>query len=300
MGFRAAIRRGDPAGGTATGGSVETAVEPPFSAGHERAEEVFRSRLRGHPHLTDRESRLCELIEYFGWETGHKAQYATPWFYEDDPRARGYEKALGVDNMTFQILHMYSLFNRMDPERHDFFWIYDGILERLEALGGPEAVWALDFGTGLGQIGLSMALAGYRTVQSDRVTEFLSFISFLAKNRGVEPVLHHAPTDHSFFDPSSQEGPCGLVVEWSAFEHVADTIPALEQITSSLVPGGMFVTTTFCKDWTPELLEHYRRDSQDDEIADQYLSGKPDEWLRERFEVLSPPNTIAKVLVLRG
>jgi hypothetical protein len=80
---------------------------------------------------------------------------------------------------------------------------------------------------------------------------------------------------------------------------VADTIGALEQITAGLVRGGLFVTTTFCKDWTPELLEHYRRDSQDEEIAEQYLSGKPDAWLRERFEILSPPSTIAKVLVRR-
>ena len=149
-----------------------------FSSGHDRAAEVFARRLRAHPHLEERESRLCELIEYFGWETGHRAQFATPWFYEDDPRARGYEKALGVDNMTFQILHMYSLFNRMDPERHDFSWIYDGVLERLEALGGVERVSVLDFGTGLGQIGLSLCLAGYRTVMSDRVPDFLKFVAF--------------------------------------------------------------------------------------------------------------------------
>lgn len=258
---------------------------------------MFARGLRSHPHLEDRESRLCELIEYFGWETGHRAQFAGPWFYEDDPRARGYEKALGVDNMTFQILHMYSLFNRMDPARHDLYWIYDGILERLQALGGPERLSVLDFGAGLGQIGLSFCLAGHRTVMSDRVPEFLKFIAFLARTRALEPIIHEAGTDQTFYDTAADGRPFGLVVEWSAFEHVADTIGALEKITAGLVPGGMFVTTTFCKDWTPELLEHYRRDSQDDGIADQYLSGEPDAWLRERFEILSPPNTIAKVLV---
>jgi 2-polyprenyl-3-methyl-5-hydroxy-6-metoxy-1,4-benzoquinol methylase len=201
--------------------------------------------------------------------------------------------------MTFQILHMYSLFNRMDPARQDLYWIYDGILERLEALGGRERVSVLDFGTGLGQIGLSFCLAGYRTVMSDRVPDFLRFVAFLARIRGLEPVLHEAGTDHTFYDTATDERPFGLVVEWSAFEHVADTIGALEQITAGLVRGGLFVTTTFCKDWTPELLEHYRRDSQDEEIAEQYLSGKPDAWLRERFEILSPPSTIAKVLVRR-
>ncbi len=271
-----------------------------FSTGHERAANVFANALRAHPHLSDRESRLCELIEYFGWETGHRAQFATPWFYEDDPRARGYEKALGVDNMTFQILHMYGLFNRMDPERPDFYWLYDGIVERLEALGGPGELSVLDFGTGLGQIGLAMCTAGHRTVMSDRVPDFLKFVEFLARIRKLEPVVHHSETDHSFYDTGADGSPFGLVVEWSAFEHVADAIAALESITAGLVPGGMFVTTTFCKDWTPELLEHYRRDSQDDSIADQYLSGEPDRWLRERFDVVTVPQSIAKVLVRRA
>ena len=60
------------------------------------------------------------------------------------------------------------------------------------------------------------------------------------------------------------------------------------------------MTTTFCKDWTPEEIEHYRRDSFEAEIAEQYLSGEADAWLRERFDVLSPENTIAKVLIKRG
>ena len=250
--------------------------------------------------MSDKESRLCELIEYFGWEIGHRAQFSTPWFYEDDPRKQAYQQALGVEGPTAEVLHMYSLFNRMDPDREDFFWVYDGVLERLEALGGPERVSVLDFGTGLGQIGLSFCFAGYRTVLSDRVPDFLRFVAFLARTRKLEPLLHEATTDRTFFDTAADGHPFGLVVEWSAFEHVADTIAALESITAALVPGGMFVTTTFCKDWTPELLEHYRRDSQDDDIADQYLSGDADAWLQERFDVLSPPKTIAKVLVRKS
>lgn len=273
--------------------------EQPFGATDARASSVFARELRMHPHLSDRESRLCELIEYFGWETGHKGQFTTPWFYEDDPRLPAYEEALGIDHMTFMIMHMYSLFNRMDPDRPDFYWVYDGLLERLEALGGPSELSVLDFGTGLGQIGLSMCIAGYRTVMSDRVAEFLAFAGFLAKNRGLSPVFHHAETDHTFYDTAADGARFGAVIEWSAFEHVANSIAALEKITAALVPGGMFVTTTFCKDWTPELLEHYRRDSQDDAIADQYLSGEPDAWLRERFDVISVPRSIAKVLVKR-
>ena len=87
-------------------------------------------------------------------------------------------------------------------------------------------------------------------------------------------------------------------MEWSTFEHVPDAIGALSRVPGGLVPGGMFVTTTFCKDWTPEEIEHYRRDSFEAEIAEQYLSGEADAWLRERFfDVLSPENTIAKVLI---
>ena len=35
---------------------------------HERAAEVYAGQLRAHPHLTDRESRLNELVEYFGFD----------------------------------------------------------------------------------------------------------------------------------------------------------------------------------------------------------------------------------------
>ena len=260
---------------------------------------MFERKLRAHAHLPDRDSRLCELIEYYGWEIGHRAQFATPWFYWDDERSRFYEQQLGVDGMQFQILHMYSLFNRMDPDRHDFYFLFDGCLDRLEALGGPGEVSVLDFGTGLGQIGLSFALADYRTVLSDRVPDFLDFVRFLARNRGVSPKFHWAETDGTFYDTGADGRSFGLVVEWSAFEHVADTLGALEAITRNLVPGGMFVTTTFKKDWTPEEVAHYRRDSQDESISDQYLDPKIDAWFDERFEVLSPERTIAKVLVRR-
>ena len=307
---RAADRLAPPAAPAAVPPAVAaaaTATPPtptpparPFSPGHDRAEEVFARTLRDHPHLSDRESRLCELVEYFGWEIGQKARYATPWFYEDDPRARRYEDRIGLRGPVYEILHMYSLFNRMDPEREDFFWIYDGVLARLEELGGPDRVSALDFGTGLGQIGLSLAAAGYRTVVSDRVEAFLDFVGWRAANHGLEPVVHRAETEHAYFDTAADGHPFGLVVEWSAFEHVADAIPALETITGGLVPGGLFVTTTFKKDWTPELIEHYRRDSQDDDIADQYFSPEVDAWLDERFEVRSPPRSLAKVLVRRG
>jgi SAM-dependent methyltransferase len=265
---------------------------------HDRAEAMF-ARLRDHEHLPDRESRLCELIEYFGWEIGHRARYAAHWLYQDDPREQRYVQALGVRGKAHSILHQYSLFNRMDPERHDFFWLFDGVLERLERLGGPGRVSALDFGTGLGQIGLSLCAAGYRTVLSDRESEYLRFVRWRAGNHGLEPHVHWAQTDRTYFDTGADGHDFGLVVEWSAFEHVTETIPALEAITARLLPGGMFVTTTFKKEWTPELREHYRRDTDDAAIVEQYMAPEVEAWIDERFDVLAPPRTLARVLVKR-
>jgi hypothetical protein len=132
---------------------------------------------------------------------------------------------------------------------------------------------------------------------SERIPAFCDFIEFLAANRRLKPEIDRSGGD--YYDTAVDPQDFGLVVEWSVFEHVEDTIPALERITGGLVKGGMFVTTTFKKDWTPELVEHYRRDSQDEAIASQYLSPEVEAWLDARVDVVSPPRTIAKVLVKR-
>jgi hypothetical protein len=269
---------------------------------HERAAEVYAGRLRAHPHLTDRESRLNELVEYFGFDIAQKAPYCTPWFYWDDPRRPRYvQEQLGLDPMTFGIMHMYTLFNRLDPDRHDMYYLYDGLVEQLERLGGPGEVAVMDFGSGMGQTGLSFAVAGYDTVFVDVVERYLDYVRFLAGIRDVEPTFVQSSGEQDFYDTQADDDRrYGLIVEWSTFEHVRDAIGALSRVLGGLVPGGMFVTTTFCKDWTPEEIEHYRRDSFEEEIAEQYLSGEADAWLRERFDVLTPRNTIAKVLVKKG
>jgi hypothetical protein len=64
---------------------------------HERAHEIWTRALRAYPDLQDRESRHCELVEYFGWEIGQKAPYCVPWFYEDDPRKERYREQLGLE-----------------------------------------------------------------------------------------------------------------------------------------------------------------------------------------------------------
>jgi 2-polyprenyl-3-methyl-5-hydroxy-6-metoxy-1,4-benzoquinol methylase len=294
-------RQREESGVPAAAPSRSTAEERAFPRDeHERAHETWIRALRAHPDLEDRESRHCELVEYFGWEIGQKAPYCVPWFYEDDPRKERYREQLGLDVVTQGILHMYSLFSRMDPERHDLYWIFDGLLKRLEELGGPEQVSVFDFGCGVAHSGLAFAAAGYRTVCIDVMSEYLDFQRFMADVRGLEPILVKAESEEDFYDTGSDGHQYGLVIDWSSFEHVRDARTAVEALTAGLVPGGYFVTTTFCKDWTPELLEHYRRDSVEEEIFEEYMSPELDGWLRERFDVLSPPNTLAKVLVKKG
>ncbi len=261
---------------------------------------MWRGPLRAHPHLDDRESRLCELVEHLGWEVGQKARYCTPWFFEDDPRFPRYHEQLGLELWQFRLMHQVSLFNRMDPERQDLHWIYDGLVGRLEELGGPERLSVLDFGCGPGLVGLAFACAGYRTVVTEPNPVYCDFQRFMASVRDAQLEVVHVESDREYYDTAADGHPFGLVVDWSAFEHVADVRQALEEITANLVPGGLFVTTTFCKDWTPELVEHYRRDAPEPEIAEQLLSADTDAWIRERFDVLSPPRTLAKVLVRKG
>ena len=83
------------------------------------------------------------------------------------------------------------------------------------------------------------------------------------------------------------------------FEHIYDVIEAVEKITAGLVPGGMFVTTTLCRDWDDEAEAHFRRDTPGRSDHRPGLSPEVDAWLRERFEVLSPAKTLAKVLIKR-
>jgi hypothetical protein len=128
---------------------------------------------------------------------------------------------------------------------------------------------------------------------------FVDFFRFMCDVRNVEPVIVQSEHERDYYESGADGHRYGLVIEWSVFEHIYDVIEAVEKITTGLVPGGMFVTTTLCRDWDDEAEAHFRRDTQDERIIDQVLSGEVDEWLRERFEVLSPAKTLAKVLVKR-
>jgi 2-polyprenyl-3-methyl-5-hydroxy-6-metoxy-1,4-benzoquinol methylase len=291
--FRAAARRVEP---RARGPfDPETDLRPD---GYPRAEAIHE-RLHLYDSLSDYDSRLSELIEYFGWETGHKADACRRWFFGDDPRQQRFLDAMGLSFWEYAVMHQYAQFNRFDPERPDMYWLYDEVVERLDRLGGRDAVWVLDFGCGLGQIGLGFALDGYSVVLSDKQPEQLDFARFLCENRRVAPELHYA-AEGEYFDTGRDGRRFGCVIEWGVLEHIADVVACVDNITSGLVPGGVFVTTTLKRDWTDELKEFYVRDAGDAAQAEQLWSEEVEALLAERFEVVRRPRTLATLLVRRG
>ncbi len=278
--------------------------EPPIS---EQPPEVRYARvdalvpkLHLHREVDDYESRKLELIDYLGWEKGHKADACRRWFFGDDPKHDEFLKRLDISYWEYSVMHQYALFNRFDRHRTDLFWVWDEIMRRLDALGGPSELSVLDFGSGLGQIGLAFTLEGYRTVLAEKVPEQVAFAKFLGEQRGVDLELYQASGDLDYYDTGADGKPFGCVVEWSVFEHVYELKKCTETITRGLVPGGIFVTTTLAKDWTPELREHYIHDAGDEEISDQLFSQEIEDYVAENFDVVSPPDTIAKLLIKKG
>jgi SAM-dependent methyltransferase len=263
---------------------------------HTRAETIYR-RLRRFPELDDYDSRLLELIDYFGWEIGHKAAACRRWFYADDPALPGYLETLGLTYEQYAILHQYAAFNRLDPAREDMFYIYDWIAGRLDRIGGAPSV--LDFGAGLGQIGLAFALDGYDVTLAEKAPERAAFARHLFRARRLEPQLYVASRDDDYFDTGSDGRRFGCVIEWSVLEHISSPRQCVETITAGLIRGGVLVTTTLAVEWTPELQAHYRRDADSAAICDQLFSDQLRAWIDERFEVVTPPRSLARLLVKR-
>jgi 2-polyprenyl-3-methyl-5-hydroxy-6-metoxy-1,4-benzoquinol methylase len=263
-----------------------------------RAEQAFH-RLHLYPELTELESRLSELVEYYGWELGHKAAACRRWFYRDDPKYPRFLAQLGITHMQFTILHSYALVNRLDPARPDLFHVYDEVVTRLEALGGPQAVSVLDFGCGTGQIGLAFRQEGYRVVLNEIEPDLLDFARFIHDNRDLVAEVWQSPDPRSAYDTRADDDPFGLVVEWSAFEHTPGLTSTLDTITSGLVAGGMLVTTSLAREWTPALREHYRRDAGSAEISDELFGQELVDYVEEHFEVVDCPGSLAKILIKR-
>ena len=113
---------------------------------------------------------------------------------------------------------------------------------------------------------------------AEKVPEQVEFARFLGKQRGVDLELYQATGDRDYYDTSADGARFGCVVEWSVFEHVYDLVECTDKITSGLVPGGIFVTTTLAKDWTPELREHYIHDAGDEVISDQLFGQEIEDY----------------------
>jgi 2-polyprenyl-3-methyl-5-hydroxy-6-metoxy-1,4-benzoquinol methylase len=291
--LRAAARRAEPR--TTKPFDPETDLRPD---GYPRAQAIHR-RLHLYESLSDYDSRLSELIEYFGWETGHKADACRRWFFGDDVKQQRFLEAMGLTFWEYAVMHQYAQFNRFDPERPDMYWLYDEVVERLDARGPRDSTWVLDFGCGLGQIGLGFALDGYKVVLSDVQPPQLDFARFLSANRGVDPEIHQAAADE-YFDTRRDGRAFGCVIEWGVLEHITDVVTCVDNITSGLVPGGLFVTTTLERDWTDDLKEFYVRDAGDPAQAAQLWGEEIEALVAERFEIVRRPGTLATVLVRKG
>jgi 2-polyprenyl-3-methyl-5-hydroxy-6-metoxy-1,4-benzoquinol methylase len=268
------------------------------SDGYPRADEIYR-RLHLYESLSDYDSRLSELIEFFGWETGHKADACRRWFFGDDVKQQRFLEAMGLTFWEYAVMHQYAQFNRFDPDRPDMHWVYDEVVERIDRLSRRDAAWVLDFGCGLGQIGLGFALDGYKVLLSDKQPEQLDFARFLCANRDVEPEFHLAD-ESEYFDTARDGRPFGCVIEWGVLEHIPDLVACVDNITSGLVPGGLFVTTTLERDWTDELKEFYIRDAGDAAQAAQLWGEEIEALVRKRFDIVRRPNTLATLLVRKG
>lgn len=110
--------------------------------GYPRADAIH-ARLHLYDSLSDYDSRLSELIEYFGWETGHKADACRRWFFGDDVKQQRFLEAMGLSVWEYAVMHQYAQFNRFDPERPDMYWLYDEVVERLDRLGGRDLICRL-------------------------------------------------------------------------------------------------------------------------------------------------------------
>jgi 2-polyprenyl-3-methyl-5-hydroxy-6-metoxy-1,4-benzoquinol methylase len=295
--LRLAANRFDPPNGRPAGRALRNRLDP-NSALHARA-RALHERLHLHKDVSDYDSRLLELVDYFGWEKGHKAHYCRRWFFGDDDQQARFCDTLDITFWEYAVMHQYSLFNRWDPARPDMFWAHDELMTRLAALGGPSQVSVLDFGAGLGQIGLGYAMEGYRTVLVEKVSEQIEFAHFLGRQRGVELNIHQTAGDRDYYDTGADGHRYGLVIEWSVFEHIYEMVKAADEITRGLVPGGIFLTTTFAKDWTDELKEWYVHDSGDEEISSQFWAPETEQWVADNFDVVDVPGSIAKLLIKR-
>jgi SAM-dependent methyltransferase len=267
-------------------------------ARYARARDAYE-RLCIYKSLSHEESRTSELIEYFGWDIASRATACRRWFFGDDERLKPFLDQLGITYDQYAVMHQYIAFDRLDPARPDLFWIYDEVLERLDALGGPDQLTILDFGGGIGQISAAFAGEGYRTVLSDALPYNRDFARFIFDNRGLNVEIHAPSAPDDFFDTAADGRRFGLVVESSTLEHIPDPLGAVQAISRGLVRGGVLVSTLLAGEPSAEKRAFFERDAGDPAIAAQLFDPALHAWVREHYVTEARPRTNMHILIKR-
>jgi SAM-dependent methyltransferase len=265
---------------------------------HTRARDAYE-RGRIYKSLSHEESRISELIEHFGWDVASRATACRRWFFGDDERLDPFLDQLGISYEDYAVMHQYVAVNRLDPARPDLFWIYDEVLERLKALGGPDQLTILDFGGGIGEIAAAFAGEGYRTVLSDALPYNRDFARFMLENRGLDVEIHAPSAPDDFFDTAADGRRFGLVIESSSLEHVPDVLGAVQAISGGLVSGGILVSTLLGEEPSAAKRAFFERDAGDPSIAAQLFDPALHAWVREQYLVEARPRTDMHILIKR-
>ncbi len=188
--------------------------------------------LPGQPDL--RTSLVSELAEYLGQP-----------YEQVETRCRNAASALvkrwqaASPATGEQVLDFYR---QADDYLYDLTWWHtlvedDSALVQVEALEAARSLRlhsALDFGCGIGSLGLALAVNGLQVTLADVNSTLLDFARFRFERRGLPA---------HFIDLSTGTALHGETFEFIAavdvLEHIPDPLPALEDMASALQPGGI-------------------------------------------------------------
>lgn len=258
---------------------------------HALAAKVFWE-LRIYKELSDYDSRLQDLVDYYGYGVGCKAPYCRIYAGEDE----GIHERLGITEMQYSVMHMHALFNRMCPGRHDMYYIFDRVVQRARETFGDEFC-VIDFGCALGQIGMAFSALGIDAYLVDIQQSYLDFARQLSERRGIsahcDPVL--LDRLEGYLDLAFPK-PVGVVIESSSFEHIESPLAAYRWCYEVLASGGQFVTSTAVIEWDEETEEHFLQDAGPERFAQ--LRSEEYTKMKDKFrEVLDPERSVFKIMV---
>lgn len=258
------------------------------------AMKTFQDMQKYKYNLTDYESRLQELVDYYGYDKGSKAPYCRVYGGESTPL----RERLGLTHTEYCLLHMVALINRMSPQRDDLFYVFDFALARLDAAFPDRSrVGIVDLGCGHGQCGLAFCLAGYHVYFVDVQLEYLSWVEFACKSRGLTNyTIVNNHEGKSYLGRALFMHPIAGVIEWSCFEHFADPARAITWVKDILEPAGVFITTTAIIEWTEQKRLEYVLDCGE-ETTRRLMSDEFSRVSRDSFTIHDFGTSHADVLV---